>query len=395
MILTDGLHQIKVLINLSLVDFRDRNNRSNGSFLRVINLRHTDAISVIALGLQNEERFLKNAGRNAERTLNACSYIQSSFLGEFFFQNLSRDTSLVFILSSALIQKSPNGGVVLETHDGRDLIQRFTIIPQRPGPIGLKRPALMLGDPNLHTQIRSREPNLLSNLFFAFAKTLKLLNPAEKIAAVLVGVITRTPRISPRTSLDAIMHQDVFLNGIHSLPLLFSDFVDDFVKRDNLVHDGKNIRNGRIVEKNLVVLVDAKLHINLAGFDMVLQAEQRGVNHQLFHVGSRLAGLQIMDAKHIVPERNSVGRSEAIRRVIEDLLRRHLVADGVVHIQVERLLGFGQLLPEEDALSSKGVEHGASLSGQKFGVGISNLFLAVVDPVILACAKKCVLALKV
>lgn len=101
------------------------------------------------------------------------------------------------------------------------------------------------------------------------------------------------------------------------------------------------------------------------------------------------------NAKHIVPERNSVGRSEAIRRVIEDLLRRHLVADGVVHIQVERLLGFGQLLPEEDALSSKGVEHGASLSGQKFGVGISNLFLAVVDPVILACAKKCVLALKV
>lgn len=99
--------------------------------------------------------------------------------------------------------------------------------------------------------------------------------------------------------------------------------------------------------------------------------------------------------KHIVPERNGVGRSETIRGVVEDLLRRHLITDGVVHIHVERLLGFGQFLPEEDALSSKGMEHGASLSGQKFGVGISNLFFAVVDPVILARAKKCVLALKV
>ena len=38
----------------------------------------------------------------------------------------------------------------------------------------------------------------------------------------LVGVVTGTPGIAPRTSLDAIMHQDVFLNGIHGLPLICS-----------------------------------------------------------------------------------------------------------------------------------------------------------------------------
>ena len=219
----------------------------------------------------------------------------------------------------------------------------------------------MLGDPNLHTQVGGGQPNFLSNLFFAFTEALKFFDTTEKIAAMLVGVVTGTPGIAPRTSLDAIMHQDVFLNGIHGLPLLFSDFVDYSIKRDDFIHDRENIRNRRIMEKDLVILVDTEFHFDFAGFDMILQAEQSSIDHQLLHMGSRLAGLQIMDAEHIVSERNSIRSPKAIWRVVEDLLRRHLETDGVVHIHIESLLRPGQFLPEEDALSSEGVEHRTSL----------------------------------
>lgn len=60
----------------------------------------------------------------------------------------------------------------------------------------------------------------ISNLFFSFAKPLKLFNASQKVTAVLVRVIAGTPRIAPRAPFDAIVHQNIFLYEVHT-PKLF------------------------------------------------------------------------------------------------------------------------------------------------------------------------------
>ena len=71
---------------------------------------------------------------------------------------------------------------------------------------------------------------------------------------------------------------------------------------------------------------------------MILQTEQSGIDLQLFNVSINFSGLQIMDAKKIISETNCVGRSETVRGIVEDLFRRHLITDSVIHIHVQSLL---------------------------------------------------------
>ena len=84
MIVTNGLHQIKVLINLSLVDLRNGNDGCDGALLRVVDLRNANTISVVTLSFQNEKSLLKDTGRNAKLSLNTGANINGSFFRKFF-----------------------------------------------------------------------------------------------------------------------------------------------------------------------------------------------------------------------------------------------------------------------------------------------------------------------
>ena len=111
------LHQIKVLINLSLVNLRNGNNGGDRAFLRVVYLGNADAIAVITLGFQNEKSLLKNTGRNAKLPLNAGAYINGSFYRKLFLQNLCRGLRLILIGCRILIKQCANRRVIRITED--------------------------------------------------------------------------------------------------------------------------------------------------------------------------------------------------------------------------------------------------------------------------------------
>ena len=94
---------------------------------------------------------------------------------------------------------------------------------------------------------------------------------------MLVRVISCSGRIAPRAPFDAIVHQNIFLYEVHSLTLLFSNFVDDLIGCDDPVHDWQNILNSRLMVQNLVVLVDTQFHFNVGWTNMILQTEQSGI----------------------------------------------------------------------------------------------------------------------
>ena len=153
MVVTDRLHQIKVLIDLSLVDLRNRNDGSDSAFLWVIDLRNADAIAVVALGFQNEKSLLKNTGRNAKLPLNAGAYINGSFFRKLFLQDLCGGLRLILICCRVLIQQCANRRVIRIAEDRGNLIQRLTVFTQRTGAVCLKSTAFMLCNTNLHSQV--------------------------------------------------------------------------------------------------------------------------------------------------------------------------------------------------------------------------------------------------
>ena len=117
MVVANRLHQIKVLINLSLVNLRNGNNGGDRAFLRVVYLGNADAIAVITLGFQNEKSLLKNTGRNAKLPLNAGAYINGSFFRKLFLQNLCRGLRLILIGCRILIQQCANRRIIRITED--------------------------------------------------------------------------------------------------------------------------------------------------------------------------------------------------------------------------------------------------------------------------------------
>ena len=92
------------------------------------------------------------------------------------------------------------------------------------------------------------------------------------------------------------------------LPLLFLHSVDDFVERDDAIHDWEDVFHGSIVAKDFIVLVNTKFHLDLTGLDTILQAKERRVDHQLLHLGWCLSGLQIVNTEKIIPKYNCVWR---------------------------------------------------------------------------------------
>ena len=147
--------------------------------------------------------------------------------------------------------------------------------------------------------------------------------------------------------------------------------------------------------QNLVVLVDTQFHFNVGWTNMILQTKQSGIDLQLFNVSINFSGLQIMDAKKIISETNRVGRSETVWGIVEDLFRRHLITDSVIHIHVQSLLRLRKFLPQKNTLSGECVKNSSFLCCQKSHIGVRDFIIGVIDPVILTCTKEGVLTFKV
>ena len=196
-IFTDRFDQGKVLINLTLVDVRYGYNWCDGTVLRIVDLRNTDTKAVVTLSLQNEKRLLKNTTGNTKLTLGSGADIKGAFFRKLLLQPFRSLPCFIFVGCGVLIEKGPNRGIVVVAHDFCDLIKGLTLFSQRLRPVGQNHTPLMLRHPNLHPQIRCGHFQLISNLLFGLALTLKLLDTAQEIAAMLEGVVTGTPRIAP------------------------------------------------------------------------------------------------------------------------------------------------------------------------------------------------------
>ena len=156
----------------------------------------------------------------------------------------------------------------------------------------------MLCHPNLHTKVSSGHLQFFGNFFLALSHGFEFFHSGQKVAAMLIGVFTRTPGVAPRAPLDAIVHQNIFRDGVHGLLLLF-DTVDDFIEGYDPVHDGENIFDRGLVTNDSVILINTKLHLNLVRLVVILQAKERRINHQLFHVCRTFSSFQIMNPEHV------------------------------------------------------------------------------------------------
>ena len=146
---------------------------------------------------------------------------------------------------------------------------------------------------------------------------------------------------------------------------------------------------------HFVVLVKPQLHLNIAGLHLVFQAEKRSVYHQLLHVRQHLTRFQVVNAQHSVSEGDSVRGAVAILGIVEHLLALHLIADGVVHKHVQRLLTFGQFLPKGDTAAGEFMQFGSLQGRHKILVAVSQLIGIIIDPMILASAQERMASLKV
>src|SRR5690606_5375447 len=131
---------------------------------------------------------------------------------------------------------------------------------------------------------------------------------------------------------------------------------------DDPVHDvGDVIRIG-LKYADLIVLVDAKFHLDLCRLEAVLEAEESRVHLELVDAGRDNASLQIMDPEEAIPEGDGVRSAESVVRGIYRLLWRHAETVGIVDVGVQSLLRPWKLVPQANSLMGDLVELGTLLS---------------------------------
>lgn len=142
------------------------------------------------------------------------------------------------------------------------------------------------------------------------------------------------------------------------------------------------------MDQDIVSLVHAEFHPDLARPVVVLQAEQSSVDLELFHRARRDTIFQVVDPQKVIPESDGVCGPKADRRVEQGLLRRHPISDCIVHVQIERLSGLGELDPHTDKAGSQVVQLATSDSLAVSEICSDQLLIVVPNPVVLACAEK-------
>ena len=184
---------------------------------RVCYLRDTAAIDGIAFHFQNIKSLVHFLFRNTKLSFDSGSDIDHAFFRNLFFQKFSGLLCLIHTSFGTLIQKRANRRIVSEAHLVSDFIQTITLSTKSLSRSDISRTAFILRKAHLGTKLGCTQAHRFCNGYFSCVSfsifvskgeigLFQFFHTREKIAAVLIRVITRTPRITTRPSGHTVMH---------------------------------------------------------------------------------------------------------------------------------------------------------------------------------------------
>ena len=215
MIIANRLNITHIIIEIFIPSSRFTKNLCGSLLTLICNLRNADAINVITLKFQNIKSFFQFVFAYAKFFLNTSANVDHAFLVKFRFQDIGGVKGLILLFSSIRIKKRSYGRFI-KTHLTSNLACVESIFSKRFRSIDLKLSSKMLCICASCSKLIDRHLKIFSNVFLAKTALLEFFYSAKEIATMLIGAVTRTPRISTRSSLNAIMHQNIVCNRIHS-----------------------------------------------------------------------------------------------------------------------------------------------------------------------------------
>ena len=259
-----------------------------GLLSRIRNLRNTASIYRISFHLQNIKSLVQLFFRDTKFPLNAGSNIYHPFFRNLLFQEFSRGFSLVHAGFGRFVEQRTDGRIISESHLLRDFVQTVTFFPKRLSSRNVGRSSFIFRQAHLCPELRCAQAHRFGNGYFTSvsfpificeseSRFLHLFHSRQKIPAVLVRVISRTPGITTGTSRHSVVHQHFLHKGIHGLTLLFFDFSNHLVKSDDFVHNRNDVFRCRFIVQNFIVLVQTKFYIDISRFYFVLRRNSSGL----------------------------------------------------------------------------------------------------------------------
>ena len=301
------------VVDVLMFCLRRAENFKVGLLSLIGNLGDTTTIDGVALKLQHVKRLVQLFPRDAKFPLHAGANVDHSLFSNLLFQEVGGLPGLVHPSLRTLIEQGADRGIILKSHLIRNLLQGLSLLTEPLDLCDVIGSAFILGEAKLSAELGGGQTHRLCDsgvttpglpILISKRKPLlaELVHPGKEVAAVLVGVIARTPGVAPGMPGCAIVHQHIVLFGVHGLTLLFFNLFKNPVEGNNLIHDGKNVRHSGLIDNDLIALVDAKLELDAGRFDPVFQTEQCSIDHKLFHMGGNLAGLKVVNAEQVLFE---------------------------------------------------------------------------------------------
>ena len=85
---------------------------------------------------------------------------------------------------------------------------------------------------------------------------------------------------------------------IHLAFALVFFLIDSFrIELDDFVHDRLDFSLGRVDRKDIIVLINAILNLDVLRMYAVLQTEKRIINKELLHMCRNSSGLEVVDSQ--------------------------------------------------------------------------------------------------
>ena len=215
-IVSDRMNILKI-INLFMLCSWRAENLDVCLLTRVCYLRDTAAIDVIAFHFQNIKSLLHLLFRDTKLSFNSGSNIDHAFFRNLFFQKFSGLLCLIHASFGTLVQKRANRRIIGKTHLVSNLIQAVTLSTKSLSRSDISRTAFVLCKAHLGTKLGCTQAHRFCNGHFSCVsfsifickgeiRLFQFFHTREKITAVLIRVITRTPRITTRPSGHTVMH---------------------------------------------------------------------------------------------------------------------------------------------------------------------------------------------
>ena len=184
---------------------------------RVCYLGNTADIDRITFHFQNIKSLLHLLFRDTKLSFNSGSNIDHAFFRNLFFQKFSGLLCLIHASFGTLVQKRANRRIISKTHLVSDLIQTITLRTKSFSRSDISRTAFIFCKAHLGTKLGCAQTHRFCNGYFScvvfsifIGKSeiglFQFFHTREKIAAMLIRVITRTPRITTRPSGHTVMH---------------------------------------------------------------------------------------------------------------------------------------------------------------------------------------------